>query len=307
MNLRRPLALLRPHLQRTLMSALLLVGALAGRPAAAVGESVSSTPSPEAGRLREQEASLAARLRNSPFRQPLIIDSSQQGGVARGDVHAVLHHPFSLIDTSLVQPAQWCQVLILHLNVKACRPHAHDVSLLLGTKHEQAAGEGYDLALRFAPEVLAPDYLRIALRADHGPMGTSNYVFLLEATPDALDPQNATFVHFSYQVGYGVLARMAMQGYLMTVAHDKVGFTRTGTAPDGEPVYIGGTQGTVERNAMRYHLAIATYLDTLDAPAATRVNQRLLAWFDATERYPQQLHEIERDEYLQMKQHEIAR
>lgn len=275
--------------------------------ASALDDSVSAVPSPEAARLREQEAALAQRLRNSPFRQPLVLESSQHGGIARGEVFAVLPHPFSQVDAALAHPAQWCEVLILHLNVKACHAHANDVSLLLGTKHEQGPGEGYELALRFSPEVLAPDYMRIALHADRGPMGTSNYIFLLEAMPDGLGSVDGTFVHFSYQVGYGVMAKLAMQGYLMTVAHDKVGFTRVGTSPKGEPQYIGGTQGAVERNAMRYHLAIVAYLDSLTAPPAVRIDKRLLGWFDATERFPEQLHEIERDEYLRMKQHELGR
>jgi hypothetical protein len=35
------------------------------------------------------------------------------------------------------------------------------------------------------------------------------------------------------------------------------------------------------------------------------VPRRLQGWFDATERYPAQLHEIERSEYLAMKREEL--
>lgn len=57
---------------------------------------------------------------------------------------------------------------------------------------------------------------------------------------------------------------------------------------------------------MRYYLAIAVYLDSLQLPESERASRRLQAWFDATERYPAQLHEVERDDYLAMKRDEIA-
>ena len=56
---------------------------------------------------------------------------------------------------------------------------------------------------------------------------------------------------------------------------------------------------------MRYYLAIAAYLDSLTAPADERVKHRLQAWFEATERYKTQLHEIDLGEYLAMKRHEV--
>jgi hypothetical protein len=58
---------------------------------------------------------------------------------------------------------------------------------------------------------------------------------------------------------------------------------------------------------MRYYLAVAAYLASLSLPAGDRVEQRLGAWFDATERYPAQLHEVDRESYLTMKRSELRR
>jgi hypothetical protein len=69
---------------------------------------------------------------------------------------------------------------------------------------------------------------------------------------------------------------------------------------------VRGMRGAMERNAMRYYLAIAVYVDSLQLPENERVSRRLQAWFDATERYPAQLHEVERNAYLTMKRDEIA-
>ena len=66
-------------------------------------------------------------------------------------------------------------------------------------------------------------------------------------------------------------------------------------------------RGVMERNTMRHFLAIEAYLASLDSPRERRVDQRLNTWFSATERYPRQLHEIERGEYLAMKQREFGR
>ncbi|MCY1378654.1 hypothetical protein D9M69_663090 [compost metagenome] len=70
---------------------------------------------------------------------------------------------------------------------------------------------------------------------------------------------------------------------------------------------MGSTLGVVERNTMRYYLAIEAYLGTLSAPAPDRLEQRLNAWYAAVERYPLQLHDLERGEYLEMKHREIQR
>jgi hypothetical protein len=94
-----------------------------------------------------------------------------------------------------------------------------------------------------------------------------------------------------------------MKTYLATIGSDKVGFTTAG----GPSEYIGGVRGLVERNTMRYYLAIDAYLGALSSPPDKRLEQRLTNWFDATEQYPRQLHEVDRQEYLQMKHQEYER
>jgi hypothetical protein len=145
----------------------------------------------------------------------------------------------------------------------------------------------------------------IELDAPSGPFGTRDYRILLEAVP--LDG-NRSFIHLGYAFGYGAFGHVAMQGYLGTVASEKVGFTLAKPAAPGQPPqYVGGTRGLVERNTMRYYLAIDAYLAALSLPPAERVEKRLQTWFAATERYPKQLHEMEGGIYLEMKRKEIMR
>jgi hypothetical protein len=104
-----------------------------------------------------------------------------------------------------------------------------------------------------------------------------------------------TFMHMNYAYGYGGTGKFAMQAYLATAGANKSGFTSD------------GLRGAVERNAMRYYLAIDSYLDTMNAPQAQRVDKRINQWFSATERYPKQLHEMDRGTYVQMKRQDYDR
>src|SRR6185295_20126211 len=114
--------------------------------------------------------------------------------------------------------------------------------------------------------------------------------------------------HLSYSYDYGMAGRIAMQAYLSTTGRNKVGFSVVERGPDGAPVYMRGERGVIERNTMRYYLALEAYLGALGVPAAERQEKRLNDWFTAIERYPRQLRdEMDREQYLSMKRRELAR
>jgi hypothetical protein len=144
----------------------------------------------------------------------------------------------------------------------------------------------------------------VQLDAVDGPYDTRDYRLLAEAIP--LDSRR-TFLHMGYALSHGATSAFAMQLYLGTVGRDKVGFTRLEPGGGNDEGFVGGMRGVVERNTMRYYLAIDAYLDSLAAPAGQQLEKRLQLWFDATERYPRQLHEVARDAYLRMKHDEVAR
>jgi hypothetical protein len=75
----------------------------------------------------------------------------------------------------------------------------------------------------------------------------------------------------------------------------------------GPPGLVGGVRGVMERNTMRYYLAIEAFLGALAAPPQARFEKRIRDWFAASERYPLQLHELDRAEYLGMKRVENLR
>jgi hypothetical protein len=119
--------------------------------------------------------------------------------------------------------------------------------------------------------------------------------------------QSQTFLHLTYSYTSGVAAQMAMKVYLATVGHGKVGFTPAETNAQGQAQYIGGVRALVERNTMRYYLAVDSVVATAAQNPQTQLERRLQNWFTAVEEYPRQLHEMERDEYMEMKRAEYAR
>lgn len=257
--------------------------------------------------LRDRYVALQGEFLHSEFGRPLRIDSSQNAGNLSGEVYAVVNHPFAKLERAFVSAPNWCDIPILHPNVKSCRtvpaPPGTRVVVHIGTKHAQRIENASRVDFDFRVLGDSDSYLRVALGAGRGPLGTRDYRITLEAVP--LEGQRS-LVHLSYAYGYGTMAQLAMQGYLATIGRGKVGFSVIGRTEDGRPVYVGDVRGVMERNTMRYFLAIDAYLDSLDLPPQEQVQRRLREWFAATERYATQLHEVSEREYLEMKRVETG-
>ncbi len=263
--------------------------------------------SPEALLAKHDE--LREQLRSNNFQRALHIDSSESGDTLNGDVYAVLDHPFSVVSNALTDPGDWCDILILPFNTKYC--HAVEANgaaarllVWIGRKFDQPLQDAYRLEVVLRPVAATPEYYESRLNAATGPLGTRDYRITVSAVP--LDARR-TFMHLSYSYGYGIVGRLAMQAYLATVGADKVGFTVTGRDGNGQLIYIGGVRGAIERTAMRYYLAIDAHLASLGVPADRQLEERIGTWFNASERYPRQLHEMDRGTYLAMKRGEYAR
>jgi len=258
--------------------------------------------------LKARHAALAEQLSDNPFQRPLHLASRQTAEALQGDIYAVIEQPYALVGTALQGSGHWCDILILHLNVKSCRvssrPSGKVLRLHIGRKFEQALADAYLFEFAYRVATATPEFLQVLLEAKDGPLGTSRYRIKLEVV--ALDARRS-FLHLSYSYAYGVAARLATQGYLATLGRNKVGFSIVARNAEGQPVYIDGMRGVIERNTMRYYLAIEAYLSALSEPPAARLEKRLNLWHSAVEQYPAQLHELERDQYLAMKRQEIRR
>ncbi len=258
--------------------------------------------------LRAKHASLEDQLRQNQFKRPLVLDSTETQNRVKGDIYAILEYPFKTVSAGLNNPGHWCDVMLLHVNTKYCHAIAGSSGTTLrvniGKKTPEELTDATRVEFNYSVAAVTPEYLEILLNAQNGPLGTSDYRIGLEAV--AL--QNAkTFLHLTYSYAVNFAGRLAMQTYLGTLGRGKVGFTLIGKLADGQPDYIDGVRGLVERNTMRYYLAIDAFLASTSAPPAAQLEQRLQSWFTAIERYPRQLLDIDRAAYLEMKRAEDLR
>lgn len=262
----------------------------------------------DAGELHARYAQLHDQLRGSPYQRPIVIDSAEAGDTLKGDIYAVLDHPYETLSRALERPNDWCAIMILPFNTKYCHPVAASggtqLAMRIGRKADQPAADAYRLDLALHSVAAGPDYFESRLTAAQGPFGTHDYRITLAAIP--LDARR-TFMHLSYSYSYGGMGRFAMQAYLATAGASKVGFTVMGRDANGQPVRIGGMRGAIERNVMRYYLAIDAHLASMAEPPDQQLEKRLETWFDSTERYARQLHEMDRAPYIAMKKSEFER
>lgn len=277
-----------------------LLGALLwGAPPAAQG-----LPT-EAEALRAEYLQLRSEMQSSPLRRPLHLQSQERDGFVQGHIHAVLDQPFAAAGASLSDPSAWCELLLLASNVKTCHSEvagtnqingpAARLELRISATPRQTADAASVLRFQWRREVSNAAYLRVLMRAEEGPYGTSDY--RLEAQLLELD-RNRSLLRLSYEFAYSPAGGAAVRLYLATVARGKVGFT----AEDGR--MVGGLRGVVERNTMRYLISVRTYLES--RAFSQSLETTLQNWYSLADSYPDQLRELTREEYMTMKRTEFA-
>ena len=229
--------------------------------------------------------------------QPLTIQSKISDNKLHAEVFSVKPYAFSEMVEKLSNPEQWCRFITLHLNIKACVYRSgseQSLSFFAGRKFYESAEDAYELKYRFEVETVTEQYFKLSLSAEEGPFGTQDYLIILEL----LKVKNEVVIHMSLSYQSSFSSRLGTSVYLSTIGADKVGFSQIKNM-DGKLEYIQGIEGIIERNVMRYYLALSVYLD------ADENHQMKAAWFDATEKFAMQLHEVERADYLEAKKQEF--
>jgi hypothetical protein len=244
--------------------------------------------------------SIQKELDASPFGIPLLVSSEEGQGRLSGEVLGVLERPFEEVTGLLSQACSWCDIGLLHLNTKACGCVPGGVTLYAGRKHYQEPGQAERIDYRFS-RTLGDGHLAVVLESEGGPLGTTAYSIVAEASP--LDT-GRTLLRFRYGHGYGIRARVAMQAYLATLGSGKQGLSTEGVDAQGKPVPTSGMKGVIERNALRYYYAVQAVLETRHLPEERRMADAARAWFELTQRHPQ-LWELSMEEYLGNKTREI--
>lgn len=234
--------------------------------------------------------------------QEVHIQSKKDGSRVMANVYAVSEKSFDDIYKALSTPENWCEFAPLHLNVKSCtciQGAQPQITFYAGRKFYRPPEEAYELKYRFQVTESETDRFRVKLSAEEGPHGTSDYMIVVEAVLIG----DQTLVHMGLSYTTSLVSRLATSTYLSTIGHGKVGFSLDEQQTD-HPAYVTGEKGIIERNVMRYFLALTVYLDTLHLDPTEGFNARAEAWYDLTEQYAMQLHELDKQEYLEAKKRE---
>lgn len=308
---------LRSHGRRWILGFLPLLCGLVASPATHAALDANS-----ASALMTKYDTLTEQLSHNNYQRPLYLESSESSNGLKGDIYAVVEFPFAAVDAALNGPAHWCEAMILHINNRQCQVsqaggNTGVLTLSVVRKYDQPLAQAFRLPFVYSKEPSTSGYFAARLSADSGPLGTSNHQILLEAIPL---PGKRSFLHFAYSYDSNFIAQAAMSAYLATFGSSKVGFTVVAMdaipsdsnaeftrETKAEPNYIRGMRGLMERNAMRYYLAIDAYLANVTTPSTEQqLDKRLNSWFTQAERYPKQLHEIDRAIYLRLKHEDYS-
>jgi hypothetical protein len=257
------------------------------------GAAAAQAPVGGAAELRARHEALQPQLRQNPFQKPIHLVSSESRDAVSGDVFAIVTAPFDKAAPALAQAGNWCEILLLQFNTKLCRAGPQGLDVRIARKPEQAADQAYKVAFSYQVAARSQDYLQVQLAAAQGPVSTRDYRILLEAAPL---PDGRTFLHFFYAYRFGLTGQIAMKAYLGGSGAEKVGFT-----PAAGGQLVGGMRGVIERNTMRYYLAIEALLDAVDSAPPARFEKAARLWFAGTVRYKRQLYEMDEAKYLALK------
>ncbi len=243
-----------------------------------------------------------AKLETNSFGLPIFLESFERADRVNVDVYGIFDYPFSTVVNVLKVPANWCDIVSLHPNVKACTyrelPGTWLLTFYIGRKVYQTPEDTRQVIYHYRKVDQQQGYLDIILSADAGPFGTKDHMMRFEALPLV---GGRTFVHVSYAYIDSIALSLAEKLYFATFGWGKIGFTVTGTDRNGKPVYIRGPRGAIERNSVRYYFAIQSFINTLHYPEKSRFNMRISEWYDLTTRYRKQLFDLDKKDYLTFK------
>jgi hypothetical protein len=247
---------------------------------------------------------LQEAIRRGPFGFPLQVRSEERRDVVSAEALGIIDHPLQAFGAAVTEAASWCEFMPLNLNIKACTIQwdAREplITLYIGGKGYLSPEWASQQPYRFLVRARQREYVAVELSALQGLLGTKAHQLEFEAA--SVDGRTVVALRSSYE--QSAASKLATAIYLATVGRDKVGFSRERVGPDGQASFVRGAQGMIERNLMRYYLVLKAFLDTQALPDSRRFEARISTFYDLMERYPAQLHEMERAQYLDAKRRE---
>lgn len=276
---------------------------LASGLSAATGDAQPAPADPSPPGVADQ---LRQRLSNpgaAALAPGLYLQSTVAALHAQGQALARLPMALPQARAALRSPQTWCLLLLLHPNVWRCEVAGNGrgqttLQILMGQQRVALIGATHTLDLVWKVTQDDKDGLSLELMAEQGPLGTRDY--RIGARIEALDETHAALA-LRFSNAFTRSGLWLAELYINTAGRQRIGFTVERLDATGQAVYVRGLRGSVERNTMRFHLAVQSWLSVQSLPAPQRIPRAIELWFDSSEQYAAQLHEIEREEYVQMK------
>jgi hypothetical protein len=235
------------------------------------------------------------------------LESSVSKHLSRVDLYGTTKSPFNIVSHELRSPDNLCKIVLLDVNVRACTDQKVDQKWALTLYHvnrsDKPLKDAYPMKFGYDINAQDPGFISLLLSADRGPFSTQDHRFGFEAV--SLD-EGTTLIHLRYSFRYSSWAYFLMKSYFSIFGRGMIGFSTVGTNSEGNAVYVRGLRGAVERNVVRYYLAILAYIDTIKIRPEQRFERRVSEWYDLTTRYPRQLFVMEKEEYLIYKRRDRA-
>jgi len=240
------------------------------------------------------DTSLSESLINADIQQPfpLAVVSQLEEDLARVAISATIPVEFDQLRAFYRDDSNWCHGFIANIYVKACYKKGDLVRIFYDNNDAyQELSSAFRFDYRIEGQSLDANELLISLVAESGPLGSKDYRLRIEAQATTDNQSNIRLV---YQSRYGFVARSALFIYLKTLGSGKIGFSHE---PNGQPVK--GIRGILERNAMRYLLALCAYFANRN-PLKT-LQDTLKNWHDYARVFNKELQEIDWIDYQKLK------
>jgi hypothetical protein len=259
---------------------------------------------PQSNPLLDKYHEIELELKTSSFGLPVHMESFVGGNSSHVDISGTVKYPFEIVKKRLQNPFELCEIFMLNINIRACTYEGSDNDWLVTVynvkKYYDPIEDAFPIKFKHLDTEQLQNQFRISLAAKEGPLNTRDHQFQIEATPVDV---NTTFIRLHYLFSYSAFGYFTVNSYFSIFGRGKVGFT-VADDKQGNPALVTGVRGAVERNVMRYYLAILANLETQGNPSEQRYEKQLTLWYDLTIKYKKQLYEMEKENYLAHKRHD---
>ena len=253
--------------------------------------------------LIQKYEKIRAELANTTFGVPIHIETFSPHRKIHCHVYGIIDQKFQPFSSVMLNPKNWCEILLLHTNIKSSvmktdKNNGVSLTIYCGRKFYQPPEDTYSLDLKYDVLDEKRDYFHLRLSGEKGPFHTRNYRINLDAAP--LSEQQSV-IHLSYEYDSGITMKNALKLYYATLGRKKVGFSVVGRNKQGNPIFVKGNQGLIERNSVRFYFAIQAFMETYGFQDDVRFNKRIHRWYDLVRQCPRQLYELPEKEYIENK------